>query len=233
MASNWLHTWAIYNPATGKYKLTNDDGSPSWEFPNTIGMVNVYTDADNQADGDTIYRAGGAWVRKPFASIGAGKIREGTPVNAVVATLTTTLGIPNAELIYTARTKGAAGNAIRVKYVNSGDYAGTTATKTYPETIQVWLKCTGGVSQATADDVKAAIAGNMSTNEMVIVEDAPDNDGSGIVEAMEYTFLEGGVDGTVGTKGDCYADDTYLYIAKDDNTTADSNWRRIDLGSAY
>ncbi len=33
MAKGWLSSWAIYDSAIGKYKLTNDDGSPSWEFP--------------------------------------------------------------------------------------------------------------------------------------------------------------------------------------------------------
>jgi hypothetical protein len=46
-------------------------------------------------------------------------------------------------------------------------------------------------------------------------------------------FLSGGVNGTLGRKGDARRDDTYLYICIDDNTTADANWRRIALGSAY
>ena len=43
----------------------------------------------------------------------------------------------------------------------------------------------------------------------------------------------GGIDGTVGLAGTSFTDNAYLYVANDDNTTADINWRRIDLGSTY
>lgn len=45
--------------------------------------------------------------------------------------------------------------------------------------------------------------------------------------------LEGGVNGTVGAKGDVYVDASYLYVASADNTITDANWRRIALGAAY
>lgn len=45
--------------------------------------------------------------------------------------------------------------------------------------------------------------------------------------------LSGGVDGTVGAEREMYVDTSYLYIATAANTVADTNWRRIDLGSAY
>lgn len=45
--------------------------------------------------------------------------------------------------------------------------------------------------------------------------------------------LEGGVDGTVGAKGDSYIDDSYLYYTIANNTVSDSNWRRISLGNVY
>jgi hypothetical protein len=67
----------------------------------------------------------------------------------------------------------------------------------------------------------------------VTVASAADNDGSGVVTAMEATHLDGGVDGTVALEGDMYRDASYLYVAVADNTVADGNWRRISLGSAY
>jgi phage tail sheath gpL-like len=45
--------------------------------------------------------------------------------------------------------------------------------------------------------------------------------------------LSGGVNGTVGVDKDILIDTSYLYIAVDDNTITDTNWRRISLGSAY
>jgi len=51
--------------------------------------------------------------------------------------------------------------------------------------------------------------------------------------AFGAATLEGGVDGTVGAKGQAYLDASYLYFAIATNTIADANWRRISLGSAY
>lgn len=47
------------------------------------------------------------------------------------------------------------------------------------------------------------------------------------------TTLAGGVDGTVGDKGQQYIGTSYIYTAIADNTIADKNWRRVALGSAY
>lgn len=47
------------------------------------------------------------------------------------------------------------------------------------------------------------------------------------------TFLSGGINATVGSKDKMYKDTDYLYIAIADNTIADTNWRRIALGTAY
>lgn len=43
----------------------------------------------------------------------------------------------------------------------------------------------------------------------------------------------GGVDGTVAAKGQPAFDESYFYLATDDNTAADTNWRRVSLGEAY
>lgn len=51
--------------------------------------------------------------------------------------------------------------------------------------------------------------------------------------AGDATFLSGGVNGTVGSKDVMYKDTSYMYIAIADNTIADTNWRRIALGTAY
>ncbi len=40
MSKNWLHTWAIMNNQ-GRFIWTNDDGAPSWEFPNANGQVMI------------------------------------------------------------------------------------------------------------------------------------------------------------------------------------------------
>lgn len=42
-----------------------------------------------------------------------------------------------------------------------------------------------------------------------------------------------GVNGTIGVAGRQYIDDSYLYIALQNNTISDNYWRRVSLGSAY
>ncbi len=45
MSSGWLSSWSIWKAALRKYILTNDDGSPSWEFPERNGYVPItYSD---------------------------------------------------------------------------------------------------------------------------------------------------------------------------------------------
>lgn len=51
--------------------------------------------------------------------------------------------------------------------------------------------------------------------------------------ALSGTAMTGGVDATTGHKGEMRVDSDYLYVCIDDNTVAESNWRRVDLGSAY
>lgn len=45
--------------------------------------------------------------------------------------------------------------------------------------------------------------------------------------------LKGGIDGTVGLANEICIDDSYLYLCLDTNTVADTNWRRISLGTVY
>ena len=51
--------------------------------------------------------------------------------------------------------------------------------------------------------------------------------------AAGATALSGGVNGTVGNQWDIAVDTSYIYVAIAANTTADANWRRVALGSAY
>lgn len=51
--------------------------------------------------------------------------------------------------------------------------------------------------------------------------------------AEDATKLSGGSDGTLGEKGQTYVDSTGLYVCVAANTEEGTNWRKIDLGSAY
>jgi hypothetical protein len=45
--------------------------------------------------------------------------------------------------------------------------------------------------------------------------------------------MSGGIDGTIGIANEICADGSYLYHCIAANTVADTNWRKISLGSAY
>ena len=49
----------------------------------------------------------------------------------------------------------------------------------------------------------------------------------------DATLLSGGVDGTVGSARETKMDSSYVYFCTATNTTADKNWRRVSLGTAY
>lgn len=59
-----------------------------------------------------------------------------------------------------------------------------------------------------------------------------DFDGYEIVVVMNRA-TENGVNGTVARAKTIVSDDDYLYVAISGNTTADGNWRRVALGSAF
>lgn len=47
--------------------------------------------------------------------------------------------------------------------------------------------------------------------------------------AFDVAHLDGGVDGTVGVKGESYCDGTNIYVATAANTVADANWKKVEL----
>jgi len=51
--------------------------------------------------------------------------------------------------------------------------------------------------------------------------------------AFGASVLSGGLNGTVASGMKFMADTTYMYFCPEGNTTADKNWRRVALGSAY
>jgi hypothetical protein len=166
-------------------------------------------------------------LKFPIASM---PVEGATPVNAVAATLTTSLTGNNNDLVFTAKTKGDTG--ITIAYVNPGaDHAISVAV--VGKAITVTLGYATGAINSTAANVKTAIEGNTAANALVSVANAGGNDGSGLVIAMAAAPLTGGVDSTVATAGEIRFDASYMYVAIADNSPSDGNWRRISLGSAF
>jgi hypothetical protein len=146
------------------------------------------------------------------------------------------------DMVVTAFIGGTAGNAIATTADltdGSDDWAGATlasggncsaanaatamtAALTASDTQGVGPTKDGSTVTFTADT--AGAAGNDIEVAETLANGAFDGDA---------TELAGGVDATVGTVETCYIDDTYLYVCVANNTVADSNWRRIAVGSAY
>jgi len=80
-------------------------------------------------------------------------------------------------------------------------------------------------TDGTSNDVivTAKVSG-IAGNDIVIDEDMANGAWAGAA-----VKLSGGVNGTVGEKGDVVFDASYIYIAIDDNTIADDNWKKATL----
>jgi len=105
--------------------------------------------------------------------------------------------------------------------INAGATAGTnysTGTVVHPT---VTADANDNTSQVVTAKVKGTAAHSIATTE-TLTNGAW---GAGVLAA--------GVNGTVGKANEILADATYLYHAVAANTVADTNWRRISLGSAY
>lgn len=160
------------------------------------------------------------------------------PVNAVAATLTTSLDGTKNDLVYTAKTKGAAGNNIKIKYTDPNDETEAcvatlsgSGTATDPYVIDVTLKHSGDNITATAANVKAAIEANDDANKLVEIDNANTDDGTGTVTAMPATPLENGEDGTVAGEGRMVQKSGVIYFTIADNSISDANWYKI-VGTA-
>jgi len=143
----------------------------------------------------------------------------------------------------TALVGGVAGNAIATTETFSAGtniFAGATLTGgtdcTAPNAVTALVAAitasdtqgVGGVD-GTGDvvDLTADVAGVVG-NAIVIGETLTNGAFAGAA-----TLLSGGVDGTSGTARQTLMDSSYVYFCTAINTTADKNWRRVALGSAY
>lgn len=175
--------------------------------------------------GDIVVKPGGRITAEPGGSI-ADTLAELTPKKGAAAALTTAIGVAHAELVFTAKERGPDGNDITIEYVDPVEANAAVAVEVTGNAIEVLLvPGEGGAITTTANDIIAAFADNI----LVSVAKKADNDGTGVVTAMEATALAGGQDSTPAKKGDMYFDATNIYIAIDDIIATDdgSKWRKI------
>jgi hypothetical protein len=110
----------------------------------------------------------------------------------VKASLTTALAGVNNDLKFTARVGGTAGNLIQVAYVVGVSQPLTVAVVGTTITVRPATNASS-VPTSTAAQVAAAIAANVTANNLVAVTNAGADTGAGAVTAMALTNLSGGL----------------------------------------
>jgi len=121
--------------------------------------------------------------------------RTNVPVTSLAppkATLTTSLTGTNNDLLYTAIRRGQWGNAVNVTYVDPGGTTATLSCTVEGFKIVVSLGRAASAINSTAAQVDAIISANADATQLVSVDNASANDGTGIVTALSQTFLAGG-----------------------------------------
>ena len=147
------------------------------------------------------------------------------------------------KMAITALVAGVAGDAIATTETF------TAATNVFDAaTLGSGADCTAAnaitalVAEFTAHDTQGVSVADGAGDTLVITADVAGASGNNIVigeTLANATFtngatkLSGGVNGTIGEKGDTFVDTSYFYVCMDTNTTAGANWRRVSLGSVY
>ncbi len=177
---------------------------------------------------DIILTPSGSGAVKP----GVLAIAEKTPVNAVAAQGTITMSgisVLNETFVVSTQT-------FTWKIARTGAGEVTIGALASEAVTNIVTAITADLATVTAVDgagdtvVVTAATKGVSGNSIVFTEASTNMavDGTGTLGATTA-----GVDGTLGVANELCADASYLYHAILANTIADSNWRRIALGSAY
>jgi hypothetical protein len=110
----------------------------------------------------------------------------------VRATLTTALAGTNNDALISALYHGAAGNSIRFRIVVAG--ASTPASVAVSGNDITFNSATSGASAATStlDQMIAAVNADPTAANLVFLQRAAGNDGTGVIAALAFTNLTGG-----------------------------------------
>lgn len=167
---------------------------------------------------------------------------NGTDGRNTAHTLVSAADFSSNQCVITALVGGTAGNSI-------------ATTETFTAGSNVFDAATLGTTTAgtdcSASNAATALVASITANSAIVTASADAGDvtvtaatkgaAGNSIETTETMVngsfgggaLSGGVDGTVGSQWELRVDSSYLYICIDDNTVADTNWRRISLGTAY
>lgn len=165
------------------------------------------------------------------AKMSALKIQWWTPINASKATGSLTLDTnPTAD---NTMTIGTVVYTFKAAAAVEGDIAIGVDLAATKVNVVAAIKGTDGINT----EHPVVTCGNFAANVLTIT--AKDVGSSGNVVTSE-TFtaitnvfgaatLEGGLNGTVGTKGQIMYDESNIYVCTADNTVADANWKAAAL----
>ena len=157
---------------------------------------------------------------------------ESTPVNAVASQGTITMsGIATANETFVIDTQTFTWKAARAAAGEVTIGADAPAAVTNIVTAVTADLATVTAVDGTGDTVVVTAATKGVAGDAIVFTEASTNmavDGTGTLGATTA-----GVDGTVATANEVRQDATYLYVSIAANTIADTNWRRVALGSAY
>lgn len=124
-------------------------------------------------------------------SFGYTNLQDGSPK----ASYTTTGFATNANITFTANAQGVNGNNIRVRVVVSGVNTSLSVSVSGSDITVNSATNGSGVATSTATQVINALNADTSASALITASAAPSNDGSGVVSALAYTNLAGGVYG--------------------------------------
>lgn len=142
----------------------------------------------------------------------------GTPVNAVAATGTLNPAGADNSILYTADTKGTAGNGITIEYAISGVGSAVLSVGVIGNAILV----TAG-SATTAADVITAVNAEAAAAALVLA--AASGTVTGAIAAVAATALTGGINGTPAKLGRIATDGTDVWTALvEDPTVTQAAW---------
>lgn len=119
----------------------------------------------------------------------------GSPVDTSTeakASVTTSLSGANNDLTFTAAQAGTDGNSIRIRYVNPGANDAALAVTRSGQDITVSL-ATGVAGAITSIASEVSDLVNTTQSGIVVASNAAANTGVGVVTAMAYQTLSGGL----------------------------------------
>jgi len=159
----------------------------------------------------------------------------GVPADAVAASANVNPTGDDNGLTFTAKTYGAAGNNISIRYVNPAANSASLEVSVAGPSITVSLATNGGGTiTSTAAQVKTAIEANAAASALVSVaimtsDSGVADDGSGVVTAMNPTSLANGAGFGIGLSapGGLCIDTTNSDIYRNDGSTAAPVWVKV------